>query len=70
MAEMMNAALMYGPGDIRVKQMPIAVGSHPSGAFEMAIMDALCAIWLPIRVDCKNDGDGLAPTGLVRCGVK
>lgn len=32
MAEMMNAALMYGPGDIRVEQMPKPT-SLPEGSF-------------------------------------
>jgi len=35
MAEMMNAALMYGPGDIRVKQMPKP--TCPPGRFVLRV---------------------------------
>ena len=35
MAEMMNAALMYGPGDIRVEQMPKP--TCPPGRFVLRV---------------------------------
>lgn len=35
MAEMMNAALMYGPGDIRVEQVPKP--THPPGRFVLRV---------------------------------
>ena len=35
MAEMMNAALMYGPGDIRVEQMPKP--TCPPGGFVLRV---------------------------------
>jgi len=66
MAEMMNAALMYGPGDIRVEQMPKP--TCPPGRFVLRV-DAVGLCGSDIRNLTTDSRKGDYPFIYGHCGA-